>query len=91
MKLVEIYRSKKKEGMYLYIEKGTTLDSLPEALMTQFGTAEFSMVIKLTAERKLAQVSAEKVLQSLQDHGYYLQLPPAPESYMQQIPNSKMY
>ncbi len=91
MKLIDIYRSKKKEGMYLYVEKGKNLEDLPEALIKQFGNVELSMVLKLTAERKLAQVSAKKVLEALDNQGFYLQLPPALDGYMQKIPNSKIY
>lgn len=91
MKLVEIYRSKKKEGMYLYVEKGTKLEELPEALLKQFGMPEFSMVLKLSADRKLAQVNAENVLDALVEKGFYIQFPPTHDAYMQKIPNDKIY
>lgn len=88
--VTQIYRSKKKEGAYLYTKLGKDLNELPQALLQQLGKLEQSMVLKLTKERKLAQADANRVIQSLEENGYYLQLPPPPESYMQGIENSKM-
>ena len=91
MQLVtQIYRSKKKEGAYLYTVLGADLNELPAALLQQLGTLEPAMVLKLHEDRKLAQADAKKVIQSLQENGYYLQLPPLAERYMQQIENSKL-
>lgn len=88
--IVDIYRSKKKEGMYLYVPRGKDLAELPGALMTQFGRAEHSMVIVLTPEKKLARANVEKVLASIDEQGFYLQMPPPPEGYANVIPNDKL-
>ncbi len=89
-KIVDIYRSKKKEGAYLFIEKGNDLDALPEALLKQCGELEFSMTLVITPDKKLANANAKNVLAALQENGFYLQLPPQPEAYMQQVPNDKL-
>ncbi len=89
--LVDIYRSKKKEGLYLYLKNGAVFSELPEALQQQFGAPEKSMTLVLTKDKKLAHANAEKVLSELDDKGYYLQLPPLPEAYMKKIPNDKLY
>lgn len=88
--IVDIYRSAKKEGMYLYVPRNKTLDELPEPLMKQFGRADHSMVLVLTPEKKLARANVEKVIESIEQQGFYLQMPPPPEGYMNAIPNDKM-
>lgn len=79
MQLVtEIYRSIKKEGLYLYVAKGTVLTDLPQVLVRRFGKAELTMTLLLTPERKLAHASATQVLDAIEQQGFYLQLPPGP-------------
>ncbi len=51
-KIVDVYRCKKKEGAYIYIEKGFDLETLPEALRVQTGALEQAMTIVLTPEKK---------------------------------------
>lgn len=77
MKIItDIYRSTKKEGLYLFVPAGTDLKTLPEALIASFGRAEFSMKIALSEERKLARADAQEVISALKDKGFYLQMPP---------------
>lgn len=78
--IVSVYRSPKKEGMYLYVEKKEGLTRVPEPLQMQFGKAELAMTLVLTPERKLARTDAARVLQSITDQGFYLQLPPSPDA-----------
>jgi uncharacterized protein YcgL (UPF0745 family) len=65
--------------MYLYCRKDEGLDKVPEPLRQRFGTAEPAMVLVLDGSRKLARVDVNKVMASLDDPGYYLQMPPRPE------------
>ena len=37
MKLVEVYKSERKPGSYLYVERGTDLDELPEGRFKKIG------------------------------------------------------
>ncbi|ACE86070.1 YcgL domain-containing protein [Cellvibrio japonicus] len=77
MKIIaEIYRSPKEEGMYLYVKKEEGLGRVPEELLTLFGKPQQAMVLLLTPEKKLANADIGKVIESLNDKGYYLQLPP---------------
>lgn len=77
MKIIcEIYRSPKEEGMYLYVKKAEGLSRVPEQLLALFGKPQQAMVLLLTPEKKLAHADIEKVAQSLEEKGYYLQLPP---------------
>lgn len=75
--LTDIYRSGKKEGLYLYVKKEQDLNDLPELLMKQFGKAEFSMRLLLTEDKKLARADAKEVCAALEDKGFYLQMPPS--------------
>lgn len=87
---VDIYRSKKKEGAYVFIEQGKALDELPDALLKQCGVLEFSLTMELTPDKKLANANARNVLAALKANGFYLQLPPQLEAYMQKVPNDKL-
>jgi hypothetical protein len=75
--LCSIYKSSKKEGTYLYVSKKDDFSQVPDALMQMFGKPSFVMVIKMQG-RTLAQVSIEKVKESLKSDGFFLQVPPPP-------------
>ena len=71
-----IYKSLKEEHLYLYIDKKDDFSKVPEALFNSFGRMEFVMDLELTPKRKLAKEDAEKVLTSLKEKGFFVQLPP---------------
>lgn len=87
--LCSIYKSKKKEGAYLYISKKDDFSQVPTELMEMFGVPHFVMVIKLEG-RKLAQVDVNKVMDSIQEEGFFLQLPPPPENLLEQYKEQKL-
>ena len=89
-KIVDIYRSKRKEGAYLYLNNRMAITDLPELLLKQFGLPEFSMTLALDSEKKLARVDVRHVFSALEDKGFFLQMPPSSEEYMNLIPNDKM-
>ncbi len=70
-----IYRSARKQDTYLYIEREADFERVPEALLKLLGRLEQVLVLELTQERRLAQADAGQVRQSLQEQGYYLQMP----------------
>lgn len=81
----DIYKSSKKDEMYLYIARpdypddAEVLDPLavvPAALRQAFSRASFVMHLELSAERKLARVPVQEVLKAFAQQGYFLQLPP---------------
>jgi uncharacterized protein len=84
-KICTIYRSPKKEGMYLYVEKAEDLTRVPELLLQRFGKPEQAMTLLLHTGRKLARVDTDRVLEGLYEQGYFLQMPPGPEPSMQAI------
>ncbi|WP_299725975.1 YcgL domain-containing protein [uncultured Endozoicomonas sp.] len=89
--LVSIYKSPKRDEMYLYVRKGTVLDKdLPEALIQVFGKPAHVFDMLLTPEKKLARVATATVLQSIEDSGFYLQMPPAEteqDDYLIKLPD----
>ncbi|MGI9276215.1 MAG: YcgL domain-containing protein [Endozoicomonas sp.] len=84
--LISIYKSPRRDEMYLYVNKQDRLDKVPEALSQSFGTAEHVMDMLLTPERKLARADTEKVIEAIRSNGFYLQMPPAEEEYIEHLP-----
>jgi len=74
--LVSIYRSSKKDEMYLYIERKDDFSRVPEDLLKAFGRPEFAMQINLEKRARLARADIREVKAQLQEQGYYLQMPP---------------
>lgn len=82
MKIISIYKSSKKDEMYLYVEKAHKLTKIPDSLMSVFGEPIHVMDMPLKADRKLARVDKGKLLEQLEHKGFYLQMPPPKEDYM---------
>ncbi|KAA8981861.1 hypothetical protein CK501_05240 [Halovibrio salipaludis] len=74
--LISIYRSSKREGMYVFVPRETDPATLPSSLMTYFGHPIHAMDLVLTPDRKLARASASDVIAAIGDQGFYLQMPP---------------
>ena len=72
----KVYRSDSKAETYLYVADEKEFNDLPLDLREQFGEPVFVLKLELSTDRKLARVDVEKVLKSLAEHGFYLQLPP---------------
>ena len=71
-----IYKSSRKEEMYLYLADKDGYDDLPEPLKKGFGIPSLVMTLDLDRDRKLARVETVKVLDALQAQGFFLQMPP---------------
>jgi hypothetical protein len=78
--LCNIYKSRRKEETYLYVSLKDNLTRVPEALLETFGRPELVTKLMLSPERKLAQAKADKVIESIEENGFYLQLPPPKET-----------
>ena len=81
----DIYRSSKKDEMYMYIarpnhsddkELENPFEGVPETVLQAFGKATFVVHLELHPERKLARVNVLHVLDSLQTKGFFMQMPP---------------
>lgn len=76
--ICDIYKSSRDQELYVYVRFGAVLDDLPPDLLTRLGKPQKVMSITLTPERTLARVNVERVIQQVQEKGFYLQLPPSP-------------
>lgn len=81
----EIYKSSKKDEMYLYVARPESVDGaepadplavLSDVVKNAFGRATFVMSLELHSERKLARANVLHVIDSIQTKGFYLQVPP---------------
>jgi len=59
--LCSVYKSRKREGMYLYVDKVVGLTKVPAALLEIFGTPVHAMDMPLKAGRDLAQITGGKL------------------------------
>ncbi|WP_260295083.1 YcgL domain-containing protein [Sedimenticola hydrogenitrophicus] len=78
-----IYRSSKKDEMYLYLARQDAFEDVPQALLQRFGTPLPVMELALHPDRQLAREDVSKVIANLRSLGYHLQIPPnlVPELY----------
>jgi hypothetical protein len=74
--LCQVFKSPRKEEMYLYVDKARGLVDVPEVLMTQFGEPQAVMTLVLDPQRKLARADTAEVLADIAEKGFYLQMPP---------------
>lgn len=80
--LCEIYRSPRKDEMYLYVDKRQGLADVPEPLLKQFGSPQSVMTLILHPERSLARANVTDVISAIREQGFYLQMPPKVESVL---------
>ncbi|EKM93692.1 MAG: YcgL domain-containing protein [Pseudomonas sp.] len=85
-RICSIYKSLRKNGMYLYVDKRDALARVPEGLLAAFGTPQLAFELVLTPERQLAREDIGKVLANLETQGYHLQMPPAEDDYIEHLP-----
>ena len=71
-----VYKSDQKPDTYLYLAEHCDFQDLSGELQQIFGVPVKVMKLKLSATSKLARVDASAVMQELEKHGYFLQLPP---------------
>ena len=81
-RLVEIFRSSRDENCYLYVDKKEGFARVPASLLERFGKPETAMTLILEPTRKLARADATTVLDNIRAQGFYLQMPPLPDSEM---------
>ena len=90
--LVNIYRSPKKDDMYLYVDKSDALGRVPEQLLALFGRPALVTTMLMTSDKKLARAQAPDVIQAIRERGFYLQMPPVLPEEMRELAekNSKL-
>jgi uncharacterized protein YcgL (UPF0745 family) len=84
--LCQVYRSPRRQEMYLYVERSEGLERVPKPLLQDFGEPLEVMIVHLDGQRRLARADAAKVLDQIREQGFYLQMPPGPADLRRQEP-----
>lgn len=71
-----VYRSPRKQEMYLYIAREDDFGDVPEALLAQFGQPHLVFELELSPARPLAREDVVQVMKNLRERGFHLQMPP---------------
>ena len=71
-----IYKSNRQDELYLYVDKKDDFSNLPDILFKSIGEPVFVMELELTQELKLAREDTKKVIEQLQEKGFFVQMPP---------------
>ncbi len=75
-----IYKSAKKEELYLYITKKDDFSEIPQELYNSMGKEPiFVMELDLSPERPLAREEVNTVMKNLETQGFHVQMPPRAE------------
>ena len=85
--LCEVFKSSRKEGLYLYVDKRQGLVDVPESLIEHFGKPLPAMTLILTPDKTLGRAKAADVMAAIGEKGYYLQMPPAKDDYLLDLYN----
>ena len=80
--MCEVYKSRKGEEMYLYVSREEQFDRVPEILLARFNDSAPVTRFILTPDRKLARADTAKVISSIKEQGFYLQMPPRKSDMM---------
>lgn len=81
-RICAVFKTPKKDEMYLYVDKQEGLKRVPEELLEHFGEPVEVMTLLITPEKKMARTDGSKVLAAILEKGFYLQMPPAKEEYL---------
>jgi len=72
-----IYKSSRKDELYIYITTKDDFSSVPQTLYDSMGKEPvFVMELTLSADKPLARENVIKVIENLQEQGYHVQMPP---------------
>lgn len=72
-----IYKSLKKDELYLYLQHKDDFSQVPQPLLHSLGKLAFVMELELNPARKLARESVDKVMDGLKNKGFFVQMPPS--------------
>ena len=73
-RLVFVYKSRNKQGRYLYLKEKDVLSHIPAGLLDAFGTPEFVMMFALSKHKTLPKVKVEDLEEALATKGYFLRI-----------------
>jgi hypothetical protein len=79
-----IYKSTRKEELYLYITEKDDFSNVPQALFDSMGKEPaFVMELELSVDKPLAREDVNKVIENLSNQGFHVQMPPVVQSLME--------
>ncbi len=70
---ITVYRSSKKDGLYVYVAPGTELAGLPAPVLKQLGEPEVALEFDLSTKQRLSNADINEVRESLENSGFYVQ------------------
>ena len=71
-----VYRSPRKQEMYLFLAGEDAFEPVPDALLERFGEPILVIELELSPERQLAREDVNTVMANLGEQGFHLQMPP---------------
>lgn len=74
-----VFKSPRREQLYLYLKQGNSFDEIPESLAKVFGEPQFVIDLELSPKRPLAREDVVEVMKNLEEQGFHLQMPPGEE------------
>lgn len=74
-----VYKSLKKDEMYIFLPATSELSELPDALTKVLGRTEEVMTLSLTPDKKMARGNAAEIMLSIEKQGFHLQMPENPQ------------
>ena len=74
-----IYKTAKRDGLYLYVKQQGDFSDVPVEVMQQFPVPEHVFDLELSADRPLAREDVLVVIKNLNSQGFHLQMPPKNE------------
>ena len=72
----EVFKSRKQQETYVYLEKGTPREDLPQILRDLMGELTFVMELEISEQTRLAREKPVLVLENIKKQGFHLQLAP---------------
>ncbi len=71
-----VYKGRKKQDTYLFVEQADDFSRVPESLIAMLGELEFVMELSLEFDRQLARTDTQSLKSAILNQGFYLQPPP---------------
>lgn len=87
--LCYVYRSSKKDGLYVYLADEDGLSQLPAPVLQQLGEAEMAMSIDLAKRTSLGHEDIDTVRNNLKEQGFHVQMPKNIEHLVLQAANER--
>jgi uncharacterized protein YcgL (UPF0745 family) len=76
-----IYKSSRKDELYLYLAKKDDFSDVPQSLYDSMGKEPiFVMELELSSDRPLARENVVSVMKNIDNQGFHVQMPPATQN-----------